>query len=163
MANLGYVQVTRRCNQLCRFCSNPPSGLEIEAEEACRRVDDLVERGYDGVILTGGEPTLVPWLPAVVAHAVARGLAARIITNGQALADGPLLDELVAAGLRHLHVSLYSHDPAVHEAQTGAPGSHARAVRALERIGERRLSADVNCVIHRHNAGALDALARFVT
>lgn len=162
MANLGYVQLTRRCNQVCRFCSNPPSGLEMGLDEACRRIDDLVERRYDGVILTGGEPTLVPWLPEAVAHATARGLAPRIITNGQALADGPLLDALVAAGLRHVHVSLYSADAAVHERLTATPGSHARAVRAIERIGAAGLSVDVNCVINRYNAGALDALTRFV-
>jgi MoaA/NifB/PqqE/SkfB family radical SAM enzyme len=162
MANLGYVQLTRRCNQVCRFCSNPPSGLELGLEDACRRIDDLVERRYDGVILTGGEPTLVPWLPDAVRHAAARGLAPRIITNGQALADGPLLGALVDAGLRHAHVSLYSADPAVHERLTATPGSHARAVRAIERIGAAGLSVDVNCVINRYNAGALDLFARFV-
>jgi MoaA/NifB/PqqE/SkfB family radical SAM enzyme len=163
MANLGYVQLTRDCNQLCRFCSNPPSGHELDLARACALVDDLRARGFDGVILTGGEPTLVPWLPDVVRHAAQGGLSPRIITNGQRLADGPLLDALVAAGLRHAHASLYSHDPAVHDGLTRAPGSHGRAVRAVERMGERGLSVDVNCVINRYNAGALDAFARFVT
>ncbi len=163
MANLGYVQVTRRCNQLCRFCSNPPSGLEIDVDEACRRIDDLADRGYDGVILTGGEPTLVPWLGGAVHHAAQRGLAPRLITNGQLLADGPLLDHLAAAGLRHVHVSLYSAEAAIHDALTRHPGSHARVARTLERIGGTAcLSVDVNCVINRYNAGALDILVRFV-
>lgn len=163
MANLGYIQVTRSCNQLCRFCSNPPSGVEGTAEAACALVDDFVDRAYDGVILTGGEPTLVPWIADVVRHATARGLAVRIITNGQRLADGGLLGELVDAGLRHCHVSLYSHDPSVHDALTRSEGSHGRAVRSLERIGaEPRLTADVNCVINKYNSGALDELVRFL-
>lgn len=163
MANLGYVQVTRRCNQSCRFCSNPPSGKELTLEEACARVDDLAARGYSGVILTGGEPTLIPWLPEVVRHAAGRGIAPRIITNGHALVEGPLLDALEAAGLRHLHVSLYSHDPAVHDGLTRNPGAHALALRALERVLARdALSADVNCVIHAHNARALDRVVELV-
>ncbi len=162
MANLGYVQLTRACNQLCRFCSNPPTGLELELADACRHVDDLRARGYDGVILTGGEPTLVAWLPEAVRYAAEHGIAPRVITNGQRLAEGPLLDALVAAGLRHVHCSLYSADHAVHDALTRAAGSHARVVRAIERMGERGLAVDVNCVIHRYNAGALDAFARFV-
>ena len=163
MANLGYLQLTRECNQRCRFCSNPPSGLETTAAEACGHVDDLVARRYDGVVLTGGEPTLVPWLPEVVRHAAARGLAVRLITNGQRLGEGGLLAELVAAGLRHVHVSLYSHDPAVHDALTCNPGSHGRAVAALGRLGaEPRVTADVNCVINHYNAGSLDAFVRFV-
>ncbi len=163
MANLGYIQVTRQCNQRCRFCSNPPSGLETSADEACRHVDDLVARSYDGVVLTGGEPTLVAWLPEVVRHATRRGLAVRIITNGQRLASGELLGDLVEAGLRHVHVSLYSHDPEIHDALTRNPGSHARAVATLERLGaEPRVTADVNCVINHHNARALDELVRLV-
>ncbi len=163
MANIGYVQVTRRCNQSCRFCSNPPTGRDITAAEVCARIDDLAARGYDGVIFTGGEPTLVPWLVDVVRHAIARGIAPRIITNGHALADGPLLEALVTSGLRHAHVSLYSHDPAVHDGLTRNPGSHANAARALERaLAFDTLTADVNCVINRYNSAALDRFVSFV-
>lgn len=163
MANLGYVQVTRACNQTCQFCSNPPSGLELTLEEACRRVDDLAERGYGGVIFTGGEPTLVPWLPAAIRHAAARGLPPRVISNGQRLADGPLLEELVGAGLGHLHLSLYSERPEIHDALTENPGSHERLCRALGRAGRRPgLTVDLNCVIHSRNAGGLDRVVAFV-
>jgi MoaA/NifB/PqqE/SkfB family radical SAM enzyme len=163
MANLGYIQVTRSCNQKCRFCSNPPTDKEIDLGGARQLLDDFAARRYHGVILTGGEPTLVPWLADAVRHAASRGLAARIITNGQRLAEGALLDELASAGLKHLHVSLYSHDPEVHDALARNPGSHARAARTLERIGaDRRLTSDVNCVIHRYNARSLDAVVGFV-
>ncbi len=163
MANIGYVQLTRRCNQSCRFCSNPPRGHEISVEEACARVDDLAARAYTGVILTGGEPTLVPWLPDVVRHARARGIAPRLVTNGHALANGPLLDVLAEAGLRHFHVSLYSHDATVHDGLTRNPGSHALGVHALDRVLARGdLTSDVNCVIHRYNATELDRFVTFV-
>ena len=68
MANLGYIQVVRRCNQSCRFCSNPSTGDELDLESACRAVDDLERRGYDGVVITGGEPTLWPWVPELVRY-----------------------------------------------------------------------------------------------
>src|SRR5207248_5725944 len=63
VANIGYLQVTRDCNQHCRFCSNPPSGLARTLEEDKRPVDDFVARRYEGVILTGGEPPLLRHLP----------------------------------------------------------------------------------------------------
>jgi MoaA/NifB/PqqE/SkfB family radical SAM enzyme len=50
-------------------------------------VDDFVRRGYFGVILTGGEPTLHPELPEVAAYAAQQGLHVRMITNGSRLAD----------------------------------------------------------------------------
>ena len=49
MANLGYLQLTRDCKQHCRFCSNPPSGVELTLEELRFHVDGLVTRGYDGI------------------------------------------------------------------------------------------------------------------
>ena len=62
MAQLGYIQITRECNQRCRFCSNPPTGQELTEEQMREEMDHLVELEYDGVILTGGEPTTSPLL-----------------------------------------------------------------------------------------------------
>jgi MoaA/NifB/PqqE/SkfB family radical SAM enzyme len=163
MANLGYIQVTRKCNQLCRFCSNPPSGVESTLAKARAQVDDFVTRGYHGVILTGGEATMVPWLTDLVSYAADRSMHVRIITNGQLLGEGTLLEELVTAGLRHVHVSLYSYRPELQDELARHPGSHANIVRTLEKIGARDdLTADINCVINHYNAHELDENVRFV-
>ena len=53
MANLGYMQLVRHCNQYCRFCSNPSTGYMLDLDTAKREIDDFAERGYFGVILTG--------------------------------------------------------------------------------------------------------------
>jgi MoaA/NifB/PqqE/SkfB family radical SAM enzyme len=163
MANLGYIQVTRQCNQLCRFCSNPPSGIENTLETACGHVDDFVARGYHGIILTGGEPTMVPWLADLVRYAMQRDMHIRVITNGQFLGEGTLLQDLVAAGLRHVHVSRYSCRPELQDELSRHPGSHANIVRTLETIGARDdITADINCVINHFNAGELDLNVRFI-
>ncbi len=164
MASLGYIQITRDCNQLCRFCSNPPTGRSATLAELKAQVDDLLEGGSDGVILTGGEPTLSPDLTSLVAYTTGRGAPCRIITNGQQLADGPLLEELVEAGLRHLHLSLYSHREAVQDMLTRNPGGWRKVMRALERLGNHPagITVDLNVVINHYNADHLDGLARFV-
>ncbi len=164
MASLGYIQITRECNQLCRFCSNPPSGRSASLAELQGRVDDLLDGGSDGVILTGGEPTLSPDLVDLVAYVTSKGAPCRIITNGQRLAEGPLLDQLVTAGLRHLHVSLYSHRESVQDMLTRNPGGWRKVVRALKRLGahETHLAVDLNVVINHYNADHLHAIARFV-
>ena len=33
VANLGYLQLTRNCYQQCRFCSNPPTGVDLTEDE----------------------------------------------------------------------------------------------------------------------------------
>lgn len=165
MANLGYLQVTRRCNQCCLFCSNPELDVDLDPAVGRARLDELLERDYSGVIFTGGEPTLYEALPDLVAHAVEIGLPPRIVTNGQRLGAEPALcRELVDAGLRHVHLSLYSHRRAVVAQLTGVPESLDRALAALERLAELqpRVSVDLNTVINRANADHLDRLVAHV-
>ena len=86
MANIGYMQLVRGCNQYCRFCSNPASGWELDLDTARRQLDDFQKRGYFGVILTGGEPSLSDIVPDVARMATERGLHSRMITNGSRIA-----------------------------------------------------------------------------
>ncbi len=162
MANLGYVQVVRRCNQRCRFCSNPVNERELPLARAKRQVDRFRRGGYDGVILTGGEPTLYAPLAELIAHAARRGVACRVITNGQRTADPSYLDGLLAAGLSHLHVSVHSHRKAVQTDLTGNPDSLANIVRTLALTGRRRVGVDVNQTICAQNADHLHLTARWL-
>jgi MoaA/NifB/PqqE/SkfB family radical SAM enzyme len=142
MANLGYIQVVRRCNQECRFCSNPVNERELSLSQAKRLCEGYHRRGYDGVILTGGEPTLYAPLPKLIAYAGELGLACRIITNGQHTADPAYLRSLMSAGLRHLHITVHSHRKPVQSFLSGNPDSLDNIARTLVLL--RRYQADVN-------------------
>ncbi len=155
MANLGYLQLTRECKQFCRFCSNPPSGVELTVEELRQNLDDLVERGYDGVILTGGEPTIAPLIVEAIEEAQQRKLHIRMITNGHRISDPAFLRRLVDAGLRHVHLSLHSCRPEVHDFLTQTPGAWAYITAALASCGEIGVQADINTVINAYNSDHL--------
>jgi MoaA/NifB/PqqE/SkfB family radical SAM enzyme len=155
MANLGYIQLARRCNQKCVFCSNPPNGRILSLEQAKEYVDDFVERGYQGIILTGGEPTLFEQLTELVAYANARNMPSRIITNGQKTARLDYLKSLVDGGVTHLHLSIHSWRPEVHDYLTQTPGSLKKQILSLENAGKLGVTVDINCVINKHNAGHL--------
>ncbi len=162
MANLGYLQLTRECKQHCRFCSNPPSGVDLTDEELRALVDDLVVRAYDGVILTGGEPTIAPLLLPAIRYARERGLFIRMITNGFRIADPDYLAELVDAGLTHVHVSLHSCRPEVHDFLTQTPGSWERIDRALANVATAGITADINTVINTYNSDHLHETVMWV-
>jgi MoaA/NifB/PqqE/SkfB family radical SAM enzyme len=174
MANIGYMQLVRHCNQYCRFCSNPETPYVLDLDTAKREVDDFAARGYFGVILTGGEPSLSPIVPDVTRHAVERGLHVRMITNGSKIADIETARQFVDAGLRHYHVSIHSCRAEVEDFLTGVKGSHALAMRALENLGaldaELRggpagaagsVTVNINTVINAFNADHLDDNVRF--
>ena len=160
MANIGYMQVVRGCNQYCRFCSNPASGWMLDLDTARRQVDDFVARGYFGIILTGGEPSLSDLIPDIARYASERGLHVRMITNGSRLAKPGLAAEYVAAGLRHFHVSIHSCRPELEDFLTGVRGSHALAMDALANLGAAGATVNINTVINKFNADHLDENVR---
>ena len=170
MANIGYMQLVRHCNQYCRFCSNPETPYVLDLETAKREVDDFAARGYFGVILTGGEPSLSPIVPDVTRYAIERGLHVRMITNGSKLADLDTARRFVDAGLLHYHVSIHSCRAEVEDFLTGVKGSHALAMRALENLatcdaelqaaGAGAVTVNINTVINAFNADHLDENVR---
>ncbi len=162
MANIGYLQVTRQCNQRCLFCSNPENDNLLRYEDAQRAVSELKDQGCTGVILTGGEPTLYGPLAELIAFCRDLDIAPRIISNGQKLADPAYFDALVDAGLDHVHLSLHSCRAPVQAALTGNEGSLAAIEQALSHCGERDVSVNINTVINAANADHLHHTVRWV-
>jgi len=170
MANIGYMQLVRHCNQYCRFCSNPETPYVLDLDTARREIDDFAARGYFGVILTGGEPSLSPIVCDVTRYARERGLHVRMITNGSRVAIPEIARSFVEAGLRHYHVSIHSVRPEVEDFLTGVRGSFALAEKALGNLaaidtelrarGEEGVTVNINTVINAMNADHLDENVR---
>jgi radical SAM family protein len=156
MANIGYIQVVRHCNHFCGFCSNPATPYQHTFETMKVLVDDLVRRGYFGVILTGGEPSLHSELPKICAYATEQGLHVRMITNGWRMADPDFAREMAEAGLKIVHVSVYSVRPEIEERLRGTPGTLERAFAAVDNANAYGIDVNINCVINKLNADHLD-------
>ena len=115
MARLSYIQVDRVCNQSCIFCSNPETGAFMPLAKAKALVDMYKSNGDDGVIISGGEPTLYEDLAKLIAYCRQRDMPARIITNGQKTADLQYFRSLVDAGLDGIEVFHHRLDSAARE------------------------------------------------
>lgn len=156
MANIGYIQVVRHCNHFCGFCSNPTTPYVHTFETMKVLVDDLVDRDYFGVILTGGEPSLHPELPRIARYATDRGLHVRMITNGWRLADPEFAQEMAEAGLKIAHVSVYSVRPDIEARLRGTTGTLEKAFAAVDNANRYGIDVNINCVINKLNADHLD-------
>lgn len=89
------------CNLTCPFCHNPALVLDPDQfpdYPLGAVLEDLAARRsfIDGVVLSGGEPTLAPELPELLAGARALGLQVKLDTNGLAPV---VLERLLAADL----------------------------------------------------------------
>lgn len=119
-------------------------------------VDDFKRRGYFGVILTGGEPTLHPELPRITEYARNQDLHVRMITNGHRLAERDFAKSMADAGLQLVHISVYSVRPEVEAELRGMPNTLERAFSAVQNAVDFGIEVNINQVINRLNADHLD-------
>ena len=160
--NLGYLQITRLCNQSCRICSNPDRDATLDEKAATERIDEMISGGYDGVILTGGEPTLHPELARLISYCSARSFHCRIVSNGQKLGRRDYLNGLVGAGLGLIHLSIISHHPYIQNVVTGNRSSHENLVSALYNLSRESVPLVINIPINHYNARSLREQVQWV-
>ncbi|GMV40093.1 MAG: hypothetical protein AMXMBFR64_18090 [Myxococcales bacterium] len=156
------VRLIWACNQRCRFCWVDFDWTPPTRERVLAQLGELAARGARAVSLTGGEPTLVPWLPDAVGLAAALGFERiELQTNGTHLTDA-LVQRLVDAGLTDVLVSLHSHVPEVADAITQSPGDAVRTVAGVDRLVGTTLLLEVNHVITRRNLATTVSFVDFV-
>ena len=149
------ISVTDRCNLRCVYCM-PAEGMPwlpkddlLSYEEITRFAGVCLALGVEGIRLTGGEPTVRADLPKLVAmlNALRPGLDLSMTTNGLKLVA--MADELRAAGLTRVNVSLDTLDrerfnrlarrDRIHDVRAG--------LEAAKRVGFRPIK--INAVLMR--------------
>lgn len=166
------LRVGTRCNLNCVYC------LLGHENRYLRPVDEVVadlrfarEQNIEKVSFTGGEPTLHPGLPKLIASARALGFRrVTLVTNGLTVSVPRFLDRLVEAGVNAIGISFDTPDRETSEAMwqvRGAnPGSgqstHDRVVQAFEEVGRfPDFPLQSIAVVTAMNLRQLPDLARF--
>jgi len=159
------IKIGFACNNRCRFCvqgdkrhtATAPSTETVRAELDAGRDD------ADGVVFTGGEPTLRGDLLELVAHA--RSLHYRTIqiqSNGRMFASRRTCEQLIAAGATEFSPALHGPTEAVHDWLTRAPGSFGQTTRGIRNLKDLDQLVLTNSVVVRANVRSLPALARLL-
>ena len=158
------LALTYRCNNRCGHCYNPRSRRELPSLSAASWravIDRLAGIGIPHLIFTGGEPTLVPELPDLVAHAHGLGLVTGLNTNGRRLADPRLAEQLNRSGLGHVQITLESDRPELHDRMTGA-ASFDETMAGIRQALAAGLHVITNTTLTRINAHRAAELVPFL-
>lgn len=158
------ISVTDRCNLRCRYCM-PEEGIPLTAreqlldyEEFLRVASAAVELGIVHFKVTGGEPLLRRGCTAFIRRLKALPGVERVTltTNGLLLAAA--LDELLAAGLDGVNISLDTLDRRQFQWLTRTDAPLERVLEAV-RLCAGRLPTKVNAVLLEETEGQILPLA----
>ena len=138
------------CNQNCLFCNVPPECGEIAGKEHV--IKQIISSAPGTCLsLSGGEPTLYPFLPEIIRIASSRGIRTELQTNAVLLADREKAKILADSGLTQAFVSLHSHIASVNDFLTGLKGSWENCVRGIKNLQDLGVNIVVNTVITSAN------------
>jgi radical SAM protein len=161
-------EVTRACALACIHCRAAALArrdpLELTTQEGFRLLDQVRSFGTPPplLVLTGGDPMWRKDLAELVGHATSIGLTVALTPSGTAMATRKRLEELKAAGLSRVAVSLDGPDPASHDAFRRVKGSYANTLKIIDAVVDLQLPLQINSTISRLTLPRLTELAAVV-
>jgi MoaA/NifB/PqqE/SkfB family radical SAM enzyme len=160
----GLVRTGFLCNQDCGFCWQSREWPGYDGVQLRTWIEDLRALGVDDLTISGGEPTLDRELAAHIRHAKSLGISRVVIeTNAIQIGKRPALaTELQEAGLDRAFVSFHSGNAEVSDAETRAPGTHAKTVAGIHALLAAKVHVILNAVITRATLSELPALPGYV-
>jgi PqqA peptide cyclase len=153
------AELTHRCPLACPYCSNPME-LKTHADELSTETwisvfEQAAALGVLHLHLSGGEPASRRDLEELTKGAAKAGLYTNLITSGIGLTE-KRMDELAAAGLDHVQLSLQGVDAAMADRIAGYAGGLERKLAVASWVTARNMPLTVNAVCHRQNFNRLD-------
>ncbi len=161
------LRPTLACDHYCGFCNSvdhaSTDNVMRGRKEILANLDEWERLTIMGVVISGGEPTLLADLPEVVEALTTRGFSVELQTNGMAFADADYARWLAEVGLDQATISLHSHDAQTSDGSiTLHEGGWARTVAGIDHALAQGIHVELSHVIHRANFGGFPDFVRFV-
>ncbi|HVS85603.1 MAG TPA: radical SAM protein [Gaiellaceae bacterium] len=161
-------EVTRACALACVHCRAEAiprrDPRELTTAEGVRLIDRVAAFGLRKplFVLTGGDPMRRRDIAELVRHGVDRGLTVGLTPSGTAAVTHTRLEEVRAAGLARLAVSLDGSDAETHDAFRRVRGSYRYTMRIIEDARALGLPLQINTTVCRQTVADLPAIAEAV-
>jgi len=154
-------EVTGRCNLNCLYCLNESGSVanSLPQDKQQSLLDELIENKVLDVIISGGEPLLLPSIFETLEKLKSNNIRITFLTNGI------LLNKERSRKLKRLvdvlQISLDTLDADAQDMLTGVNGSHAMIMKGIDAALKAELPLVLGTVINRLNYNKLPRLAEF--
>jgi len=153
------IDITQACTERCVHCYIPEyNPVFLPFEKVAKVIDEFRAQGGIGLELSGGECMLHPDFDKIVRYARSKDLIVGVLSN-LTLCDDKKIAVLVETEAT-VQVSLYSMNPATHDAITKRPGSFMQTKTAIEKLRKAQVPCRISCPTMKSNyRDYLDVLA----
>jgi MoaA/NifB/PqqE/SkfB family radical SAM enzyme len=158
------LPLSGRCNNSCLFCGASSDYPHLGLPAIKSEIDLAREKGYESIVLTGGEPTIHPDIISVVSYARTKGFREiRIVTNGRMFYYPTFTRDIIKAGLNEVAFSIHGPTPEIHDAHTGSKGSFTQLMGGIKNAaGHKGLVIGADTTITRLNYKYLPDTIRLI-
>lgn len=159
------IKVGFRCNNNCRFCvqANKRNWGNKTTGQIKNDLNDAKKTKCEGVVFTGGEPTIRDDILEIVGYAKKIGFnTIQIQTNGRMLAYMNFCRKLTEAGANEFSPALHGHTAQLHDFLTNSPGSFRQTVQGIKNIKKLNQRVITNTVVTKPNYRHLPEIAKLL-
>lgn len=148
-----HMEITSKCNERCIHCYIPHEDKihEMDLSFTLNVLDQLKEMNTVSVTFSGGEPFLHKDILTILEYAKKNDFVINILSNGTLL-DKEKVQVLKNLNINMIQVSIYSMDPAIHDAITKVEGSHAKSLAAIDMLIGADVPVQISCPAMKLNS-----------
>jgi len=156
------LEITAKCNAHCEWCylGEDIKNKTMSFSQAKNVVDILYNSDIKQITISGGEPTLIGYLPLLVDYIVNKGIVANLNTNGYLL-DDKLIDKLNRAGLNQIQTNIESINSDIHDEIRKLEGSHKNAIKAIKKIKNTNIKVTSQIVVTKDNESNINDILKY--
>ncbi len=159
------IKLSFQCNNFCRFCIQGDKRKKFidKNEEEVKNILKKERNLCEGVVFTGGEPTLQKNLIDYVKYA--KKIDYKIIqiqTNGRMFAYEKYCLELIKAGANFFSPAIHGSTAEIHDYLTRAPGSFNETLQGIKNLKKFKQNITTQTVITKINYKDLPNIAKMM-
>lgn len=165
-------EMTYRCNERCIHCFNPGAS-HVEGDKSFRKVkeltldkiketlDDLKKIGVFRLLITGGEIFLRKDFFEIIEYIRKLRFSFTIFTNGTLMSRDDI-DRLKDNFPQRIELTLYSHDPKIHDSITKLKGSWEKTLNTAKYIKQKGIHVILKTTVMNETVNDIQKFETFV-
>jgi len=159
------LKIGFQCNNRCRFCvqGNKRETASNKSNKEVRAILKKEAKTHQGVVFTGGEPTIRKELIEWVKYAKDLGYKTiQVQTNGRIFAYKSFCEKMIKAGANEFSPALHGSTAEIHDYLTRVSGSFNQTIQGIKNLKDLGQYILTNSVVTKPNYKDLPNLAELL-